>query len=110
MHLFFSQSKCEVLQELNDYCNCEEAFQKDGYKITSETRGLIENLQVMKSVKDEWTTFANITQDELQCIFAFADAEMLKRWKTVQFIRFLVSLETSTTLFVGKIYRFSEAH
>lgn len=41
-----------------------EAFQKDGDKIKIETKGLIENLQVMKSVKDEWTTFAHITQDE----------------------------------------------
>jgi len=68
MHLFFSQSNrnitTKVLQELNDYCNCENVFgnKTDDDKIRKEIDGLIDNLQVMKSVKDECTTFANYTR------------------------------------------------
>lgn len=103
MHLFFSQTKCAVLQKLADYYNCEVEFQKeDGYKIKNEIQGLINNLQVMKSVIDECNVYANIKQDELQCVFVFADAQMLRRRKNVQYIRTLVPLGNSTTLFVGQ--------
>lgn len=78
MFLFSSQAKCAVLQNLSNYFNCDVQFQKDGNKIKNEIHGLIDNLQVMKSVIDGCSTFANITQDELQCFVVFADAQMLR--------------------------------
>lgn len=102
MHLFFSQTKCAVLQKLGDYYDCDVAFQQDGLKIKNEIQGLINNLQVMKSVIDECSVYANITQDELQCVFVFADAHVLRRRKNVQYITTLVPLGNSTTLFVGQ--------
>lgn len=93
MHLFFSQTKCAGLQTLHDYCKCELGFPKEK-DIKNEIQGLISNLKVTKRVLDECSIYANITQDELQCVFVFADAQKFRKQTKVQFINTTVPLRT----------------
>lgn len=70
--------------------------------IENEIKGLIDNLKVMKSVIDKCSVYANITQDEFQCVFVFADAHMLRRRKNVQGVQCIRTLMPLGTLFVGQ--------